>query len=86
MAKTVRISILLTKVNKMLQESTCNPDVRKGMCVILETILHETNNYNGFYYLEQNEVPMTHGAGIIRDKTGNNNHQFPDDTRRKYIG
>ena len=84
--KTIQVKTMLDTVNLKLKTGTCNPDVRKGMCCIIEDILHMTDNYNGFYYLEQHEVPMTHRAGIIRDKTGENDHQFPDDTRRQYCG
>ena len=75
--KTIEIETVKQKVNNFLSESK---DEMKGgrvaLCVFVETILHETENYKGFSYIE--------GRGIIRDTTGNNNHQYPDDTRRYY--
>ena len=82
--KTVRIDTVITEVNKMLSLSTCSKQVREGMISVLELCLHETNNYNGFRYLEKREVPINEKPGIVFDETGNQNHVFPDETRRKY--
>tara|TARA_R100001086_G_scaffold234282_2_gene156445 strand:- start:1264 stop:1485 length:222 start_codon:yes stop_codon:yes gene_type:complete len=49
--KTISIETLTEKVNHMLKESTCSPEMRDGMIAVLTTALHETNNYNGFRYL-----------------------------------
>jgi len=49
--KTISIETLTKKVNNMLKESTCGPEMRDGMIAVLTTALHETNNYNGFRYL-----------------------------------
>lgn len=62
--KTVKVIDLVEKANQMLKDSTCGPEGRGGIMTFIESILHETGNYSGFRYLQQNEVPEGHYAGI----------------------
>lgn len=55
--KTVDVSYILDSVNAYLAREDkdnehFNADTRKGAYVMLEQILHETGNYNGFNYVE----------------------------------
>lgn len=53
--KTVDVSYVLARVNAMLaapDSDYCNESTRKGAATILECVLHETGNYNGFNYLD----------------------------------
>lgn len=83
---TIKISELVSKTNQMLRESTCDAKIREGMIAVLESALHATNQYRGFGYLTQEEVPPGENAGIL--KTGDTNKPvvFPDETRRFYYG
>lgn len=81
--KTVNIIDLRIKVNDMIRLSTCSKDVRRGMIAVLETMLLDTGNYNGFRYLEADEVPEGSQPGIVRTDDGN---IFPDDSRVEYYG
>lgn len=81
--KTIAINTLVDDVNRMLRDSTCTADVRLGMCAVLENMLHETENYDGYQYLTADEVPRGHLPGIDRSKTFEEK-RFPDESRRKY--
>ena len=90
--KTIKVDDFRIKVNGMLRESTCDASIRKGMMAVLETILHDTGNYKGFRYLNQNEVPKGALAGIIwgANETSATSpnvspHDFPDETRVEYF-
>ena len=64
MAKTIKVDYIKDQVNKMLAGSTCSPDGRQGMIQVLEALLHESGNYNGFRYMLPDEVPAGHLPGI----------------------
>ena len=66
MAKTIKVEKIRTQINSMIAGSTCSPDGRQGMIQVLESILHESGNYNGFRYLLPDEVPAGELPGINR--------------------
>lgn len=82
---TKRISVrwLLEEVNRMNRESTCAPDVREGWNTALEMVLRESNNYSGFGYLVQSEVPEGHQPGMTANVFGEG-FSFFDETRKHY--
>ncbi len=79
--KTVAVDDLRSKVNHCLAESTCSPEVRRGMISVLETILHDTGNYRGFTYLES-AVPSW--EGLHPDYGYKVGFKVEDETRRSY--
>lgn len=67
--KTVDVEYVRIRVNDMLDSSVCpdiRDDVRVGLCVLLEDILHETGNYKGFSYLFRGE-----DGKVMRDENDN---------------
>jgi len=90
--KTIEISEIVARANNMLASSVnCSQDARLAICSFVESILHKTNNYRGFAYLSQREVPEGYRPGINCDENGpleDMEARFAncDDTRRKYIG
>jgi hypothetical protein len=62
--KTITVDALRDYVNDMLRRSTTTPDTRQGMIDVLESMLHLTNNYAGYTYLQQHEVPNGELPGI----------------------
>lgn len=54
--KTYNVNGLRLKVNAMIAAHATNcPDdtaTRKGMAAVLEFVLHDTDNYRGFSYLD----------------------------------
>lgn len=79
--KTVDVDEFRIKVNDMIALSTCSPEGRKGMMLVLEEVLHSTNNYRGFGYLRQKDVPEGELPGIVDVENG---FEFPDPTRVQY--
>ncbi len=73
--KTINVEWVKSRVDKMNRESSCEPKVREGWNHLLEEILMETENYNGFRYLNIDE---------IRGDGPEKGHKVPDETRRKY--
>ena len=83
--KTLNVSTLVEEVNTMLRESTCSKDARLGMCAVLERMLHETGNYDGFRYLMRDEIPEGHKPGIdLSISYEDPDNRYPDDSRRQY--
>jgi len=89
--KTVDVNFVLDLVNKMVQNSTCSSERRKGMEIVIEEILFYTGNYKGFRYLTSDEVPKDELPGINTHPLGSNVLSFDekfantDDTRRMYF-
>jgi hypothetical protein len=65
--KTFNVEQFKNQVNDMLAQSTSEPEVRQGMIVVLERMLHDTGNYHGFRYLEISQVPEGFKPGINLD-------------------
>lgn len=82
--KTVKVIDLIRKTNEVLQNSTCDPEGRRGMMTLLESTLHQTGNYQGFRYLQENEVPEGHKSGVYY-VDGKPNFDNTDNTRIKYF-
>ena len=49
--KTIKVEALAKTVNNMLEKSTCSKETRQGMIAVLEEVLHASNAYAGFRYL-----------------------------------
>lgn len=86
--KTIEIKKLKEWVNDKLANSVdskyVNPQWRFGLCSLLERVLMDTGNYQGYWGLRQNEVPVGQKPGIIFDESPARNHVYPDDSRRRY--
>lgn len=55
--KTINVEYLKNWANVMLEgDDQENRKVRLGVCLMLEEVLMETGNYNGFKYLEQYDI------------------------------
>lgn len=50
MRKTIRISTLVDKINQILTSTTLKQSQKATICAVLESVLHDTGNYNGFSY------------------------------------
>lgn len=64
MRKTIEVGKVLKLANHMLAKSEVSAEQRKGVCSMLETILFETGNYQGFRYLDTSEIA---GNGTRRE-------------------
>ena len=88
MKKTIKIDDLKDFVNNQLatniDRGSVGSQYRMGLITVLEHFLLQTNNYKGYSYLRQHQVPPQQLAGIIFDKTGDQKHVYPDESRRYY--
>lgn len=62
--KTFDVDSFRNLINNMLAGSVCTAGERKSMLIILEHVLMETGNYNGYRYLSKEHVPEGHLPGI----------------------
>ena len=69
--KTVEVGKMLKMVNTFLAAFHTTADERESMCLMMEAILFETGNYEGFRYLD-----ITDPA----DGAGSRRFYFPSDT------
>jgi len=78
--KTIKVEEVKILVNNMLLNSRDdNRSGRTALSMLIETILMETGNYNGFNYLTPNDMETskngtTYGIDFNKDK----NHWFDD--------
>jgi arginine/lysine/ornithine decarboxylase len=62
--KTFNVNALVVTVNEMCRLSTCSQEVRQGAINVLEHVLYSTDNYRGFKYLLQDDVPVNEKPGM----------------------
>jgi len=88
--KTFEVEAVLDHVNNMLKTNYWSKETRIGMFLVLENILHNTGNYNGFRYLSNLEVGDGMLPGVRFDEETRLILTYPerfentDDTRREY--
>lgn len=89
--KTIPVLTIVEKANHFLAESTgeFGSHRRLGVCSFVESILHMTDQYNGFGFLDADNVPHGEKPGIIwgfnpEGERDNNYNVYPDETRRVY--
>ena len=54
--KTTNVDDLRRMVNGMLAVETSTADGREALCVLLEAVLFQTKNYEGYKYLDTDEI------------------------------
>jgi hypothetical protein len=83
----VQLRDLVAWVNERNRTSTCEPQVREGWNALLSSFLMDAEGYAGFGFLTAEELAgeaRGQPPGIVRDDSGNNRHDFPDETRIKF--
>lgn len=80
--KMTRVESLKEKVNNLLKSEYYSQDARAGMCIILESTLMESNNYKGFRYLNDQQLPKGVIPGI---REGKDQFVNTDPYRREYF-
>lgn len=57
MTKTVKVDDIKQVANRRLIESKGHEvEYRKGIMAMIETVLHMSGNYKGFYYLQSKDI------------------------------
>ena len=79
--KTITIAKLVDMANTMLATSTCGPDQRWGVIILLEKTLLDAGVYNGFSSLTEAQVPAGELPGIRRERGIDNLFDNTDQTR-----
>ena len=74
--KTVEVGKMLKMVNTFLAAKHTSADEREAMCLMMEAILFETGNYEGFRYLDVTDLTLTG----LSDGAGSRRFYFPSDT------
>lgn len=65
MKKTIEVKTLKDRVNKYLSLDSISQVEKSAMAHILETILHDTDNYKGFSYsFDWNSLPHAEAKAI----------------------
>ena len=54
--KTVEVGTLLHRVNYFLASENSTAEEREVMCTFIEGVLFDTGNYQGFRYLDTDEI------------------------------
>jgi len=54
--KTVEVGTLLHRVNYFLASDRSTAEEREVMCTFIEGVLFDTGNYEGFRYLDTDEI------------------------------
>ena len=54
--KTIEVGTLLYRLNYFLENDKGTPEEREIMCTFVEGILHDTGNYEGYRYLDTDEI------------------------------
>jgi len=88
-----RKTISVEKVKKwgnnfLLNSPDKQTEMRHGIAFLLETVLHETGNYRGFTYLDEDDMKKSISGktwGVEWDESVEPKKPiFPDESRRRY--
>jgi len=85
--KTIRVEALRSYANDILQMDGLSKDMRNGIILMIERVLHDCGNYNGFNYLSSASLSKDIIPGIRwNDINGKQIADFEntDRTRRYY--
>jgi len=86
--KTIAVIEIIRLANLQLKQSVDEArEMRQGIILLLERILHDTENYSGYGYLSASSMKDQPGksVGIIRNSDGKPDFTGCDDTRRFYL-
>jgi hypothetical protein len=50
--KTIQVDFIVDYVNRQLADPHFSPEEKRGMYMVLDRILHNTNQYAGFNYVD----------------------------------
>ena len=94
--KTMKVADLKDYANNQLSTSiryerqkegleSIDAEFRKGVMAMIEAVLMDTDNYKGYRYLAQDEVPTGSTPGIRRDRGEEKQFDDTDHTRVRYF-
>lgn len=81
--KTIEVGVLLYRVNYFLKNGyDTTPDEREVMCTFIEGVLHDTGNYEGYRYLDTDEIKYRY---LDPDEIKGNGLNHCNGSRRHYF-
>lgn len=83
MRKRVALEAIVDQANKYLASPRTTYEQREGVMTMVEFALFEADNYQGFRYLDENEVKLGE-PGIFRNKDEEEQFIGTDRTRVQY--
>ena len=84
--KTVKVGSLLEKANFILnnQNVNLNQDVKYGVSLLLEYLINETDNYNGFVYSGKTEAHEEYTRSYVpHENIANDFYMFKNERNEK---
>ena len=86
--KTIKVDDLTRKINDMILHSPDDSKQRReGLMAAIESVLHDTGNYEGFNYLTADMMKRSkngESVGINREHTTGDKFDNTDNTRVYY--
>jgi len=58
--KTTHVKALIQHANEQLARTDqfATKDLKSGICLMIEHVMHETNNYDGFQFVNNNDCAL----------------------------
>lgn len=82
--KTVSVEAIKAQCNLILRTNEMSAAYRQGIAEVVSSILMDTDNYRGFRYLRQHEVPVGHAPGMRESDNYDERFADTDPTRIEY--
>lgn len=84
--KTVTVKSVIGFINDQLRHQNSTIEGRQALALLAEKILHDSDNYVGFQYLSEDQLPANVLPGIRFDKSFNPSFENTDSTRIRFLG
>ena len=86
--KTVEVGTLLHRVNYFLASENSTAEEREVMCTFIEGVLHDTGNYEGYRYLDTDEIAGngTRRFYFVSDRIDEDYHAAAELVAKHYYG
>jgi len=82
--KTVKVGSLLEKANFILNNPNVSQDEKSGVSLLLESLIYETDNYNGFVYSGKTESHEEYTRSYVPHKNiANDFYMFKNERNEK---
>ena len=86
--KTVDVGTLLYRLNYFLENDKGTAEEREVMCQFMEGVLHDTGNYEGYRYLDTDEIAGngTRRFYFVSDRIDEDYHAAAELVAKHYYG
>jgi hypothetical protein len=82
--KTVKVGSLLEKANFILNNPNVSQDEKSGVSLLLESLINETDNYNGFVYSGKTEAHEEYTRSYVpHENIANDFYMFKNERNEK---